>query len=214
MTEDEARAWLAARHVPRETMEALERFVAFLLDESSRQNLISASTQETVWSRHIVDSAQLLDLARDAPAGPWLDLGSGAGFPGLVIAALTDRPVVLVESRRKRVEFLTAAAEVLGVADRVRVEGRRLELVEDFPAAVISARAFAPLDRLLPLAARFSRSGTVWLLPKGRSAQSELAAVRQTWQGVFHVEHSVTDPEAAIIIARGVAARGIRRGQK
>jgi len=208
MTEEEAREWLAARDVPRETMNALERFTTFLLDESGRQNLISASTQGHVWSRHIVDSAQLLDLAADASAGIWLDLGSGAGFPGLVIAALTARSVVLVESRRKRVEFLEAAAAVLGVADRVRIEGRRLELVQDFPAAVISARAFAPLERLLPLAARFSRSGTLWLLPKGRSAQSELAAVRETWQGAFHVEHSVTDPEAAIIVARGVAQRG------
>ena len=204
MTEDEARAWLEARDVPRETLEALGRFAALLLAEGAQQNLISASTQESVWARHIVDSAQLLTLAEGAGEGPWLDLGSGAGFPGLVIAALSARPMVLVESRRKRVAFLEEAAAVLGVSDRVTVDGRRLELVESFPAAVISARAFAPMERLLPLAHRFSRNGTVWLLPKGRSAQSELAAVRETWQGVFHVEHSVTDPEAAILVARGI----------
>ncbi|WOK35166.1 16S rRNA (guanine(527)-N(7))-methyltransferase RsmG [Sphingomonas sp. C3-2] len=205
MTEDEARAWLRDHlAVPRETEERIEAFIAFLLEEGDKQNLISASTREHVWARHIVDSAQLVPKAKDAPAGPWMDLGSGAGFPGLIVAALTDRPIVLVESRRKRVDFLGESAEILGVGDRVRVEGRRLETVERFDAAVISARAFAPLERLFALAERFSRPNTLWLLPKGRNAPSELEAASKTWQGVFHVEQSLTDADSSIIVARGV----------
>ncbi|WP_184015865.1 16S rRNA (guanine(527)-N(7))-methyltransferase RsmG [Sphingobium boeckii] len=211
MTEDEARAWLAAQHVSRETVDSITAFVDFLFQEGESQNLISASSRAHVWARHIVDSAQLAFIAQaqEAPDGPWLDLGSGAGFPGLIIAALMHRPVILVESRRKRADFLIAAADILGVSDHVKVDGRRLELIETQKVGVISARAFAPLERLFPLAERFSRSETLWLLPKGRSAQSELADARKTWQGAFHVEQSVTDPEAAIIVARGV-----RRGKK
>lgn len=205
MTEDDARAWLANElSVSRETFDRLEAFIAFLFAEAEKQNLISASTRDHVWARHIVDSAQLLPLAQDAGEGAWVDLGSGAGFPGLIVAALTERPVILIESRRKRVDFLNEAAAVLGVADRVRVEGRRVEMVEPIAASVISARAFAPLDRLFDLAARFSRSGTLWLLPKGRNAQSELEAARNSWQGVFHVKQSVTDAESSIIVAHGV----------
>ena len=212
MTEDEARSWLEAQGVSRETFTNISRFIEFLFHEGESQNLISAASREQVWARHIVDSAQLFFFAKvheSSAQGPWIDLGSGAGFPGLIIAALGHRDVVLVESRRKRVDFLIAAADILGVANQVKVEGQRLELVETRPASVISARAFAPLERLFPLAERFSHSETLWLLPKGRSAQSELADAQKTWQGVFHVEQSVTDPEAAIIVARGV-----RRGKK
>ncbi|MBY8824733.1 16S rRNA (guanine(527)-N(7))-methyltransferase RsmG [Sphingomonas colocasiae] len=211
MTEDEARQWLTSRlGVPRETMAVLERYVALLLDEATRQNLIADSTRDRVWARHIVDSAQLLPLAEEAGAGPWIDLGSGPGLPGLVIAALSERPMILVESRRKRVDFLEHAAEAMGLTSRVAVEGRRVEVLPDgLSAGVISARAFAPLDRLFMVAHRFSRSGTVWLLPKGRSAQSELEVVRGTWQGMFHVKQSVTDPDSAIIVARNV-----RRGNR
>jgi 16S rRNA (guanine527-N7)-methyltransferase len=211
MTEDEARSWLVeALDVPRETMNVLDRYVALLLDEATRQNLISDSTRDHVWARHIVDSAQLLMLASDAPAGTWIDLGSGAGLPGLVIAALTDRPMLLVESRRKRVEFLAEAVKAMGVEKHVKVEGRRVETLPDgTAAAVISARAFAPLDRLFTVAHRISRSGTVWLLPKGRGAQSELEVARGAWQGVFHVKQSVTDPASEIIVARN-----LRRGSR
>lgn len=205
MTEDEARAWLDSEiGVSRETIARIETFIGFLFEEGERQNLIATSTRDHVWARHIVDSAQLLPLAREAADGAWVDLGSGAGFPGLIVAALSPRPVVLVESRRKRIEFLEQAARLLGVTAHVIVLGGRVETVPAQPAAVISARAFAPLDRLFMLGARFSRSGTLWLLPKGRNAQSELEAARNTWQGVFHVEQSVTDADSSIIVAQGV----------
>lgn len=203
MTEDEARRWIAA-HVPRETEAQLARFTELLLAEMPRQNLIAASTTDQLWARHIVDSAQLLALAPDS-ARRWIDLGAGAGFPGIVVAlARSDIEMTLVESRRKRIDFLRHVVEQLGIGARVTVAGRRLEMLESAEQDVISARAFAPLDRLLPLAHRFSHAGTCWLLPKGRSAASELEAVTASWQGRFRIVPSLTDPEAAIITATQV----------
>jgi len=207
MTEDEARAWLGG-HVPRGTMVALQQLGDFVLAESAHQNLIASSTAEHIWARHIVDSAQLLRHAPDA-ARTWIDLGSGAGFPGMVVAVMRpDLSVVLVESRRKRIEFLAAMAVRLGVAERVRIAGSRVEALDSATFDVISARAFAPMERLLPLAHRFSAPETVWLLPKGRSAASELDAVSASWQGGFRIEPSLTDPDAAIIVAERVEPRG------
>lgn len=211
MTEDEARDWIADR-VPRGTVKALEQLVTIVLAEMGNQNLISAASAEHIWARHIVDSAQLIAMVPDS-ARSWIDLGSGAGFPGMVVAVMRpDLSMTLVESRRKRIDFLAVLAESLGIADRVTVAGQRLELIESRPYEVISARAFAPLDRLLPLAHRFSHEKTMWLLPKGRSAASELEAVTGSWQGEFRVVPSMTDPEAAIIAATHVQPQG--RGQK
>jgi 16S rRNA (guanine527-N7)-methyltransferase len=208
MSEAEARAWIET-HVPRETVAKLERLIAIVIDETARQNLISASTIDHIWTRHILDSAQLLPLAPEARS--WIDLGSGAGFPGMVVAAMRpELRVTLVESRRKRIDFLVAMAEALGLGDRVTVAGKRLEMLDTATYDVISARAFAPLDRLLPLAHRFSHPDTVWLLPKGRSAASELEAVAASWQGDFRVEPSMTDSEAAIIVGRRVQPKAVR----
>ena len=209
MTEEEGRAWLAAQFdVSRETWDALERFVTLLTDEAARQNLIAASTLPTIWSRHIADSAQLLKLAGNART--WLDLGSGAGFPGLIIAALGTLHVTLVDSRKKRVAFLAEAARTLGIEQRVTLVCSRVETLPASQFDAISARAFAPLDRLLPIAARFARPDTIWLLPKGKSAVSELEAARRSWQGGYRIEASVTDPEAAIIVATQVRPGGKR----
>src|SRR5690606_34281009 len=151
-----ARDWLGATFDPTPAQWAgLERFAALLVAENARQNLIAASTVPALWVRHIADSAQLLTL--DAPDGDglWRDLGSGPGLPGLVVAILSERPVMLVESRKRRCEFLRAVAEDLDLR-HVEVIEARLEAVETRPAATISARAFAPLDKLVDLSARFS----------------------------------------------------------
>ena len=205
MNEDAARAWLEARNVPRETLSAMERFVDFLRTEAARQNLISASTLDSVWARHIVDSAQLLDHVSDWKS--WLDLGSGAGFPGLIVALLSNGHVTLVESRAKRIAFLREAAKIAGVAYRVEVIGSRAETMRLRHFDVISARAFAPLPRLLDIAFPFSDKATRWVLPKGKSAAEELEAARASWQGRFELVPSVTDSAAAIIIASGIAPR-------
>ena len=131
-----------------------------------------------------------------------MDLGTGPGLPGLVIAAICpDIPMVLVESRARRVEFLAACVEELGLAN-CRIEGQRLERVTPFESWVISARAFAPLEKLLRLSTPFSTSATRYLLPKGRSAAHELAALKPAIRKMFHVKHSLTDAEAGIIVSK------------
>ena len=204
MTEEQAQAWIVARFgdIGVGRMTALAELVAI---ESGRQNLIAPSTIPTIWARHIVDSAQLIALADDAP-GDWLDIGTGAGFPGLVIAALTERQVHLVEPRRRRADFLGAAAAALGIAGRVTVWASKVETVKAH-GAVISARAVASLGNLFLSASHCSTSETSWLLPKGRSAREEVASAQQTWHGVFHVEQSVTDPNSLIVLAKGVSRR-------
>ena len=182
-------------------MERLEVLIAELLAENQRQNLISRPSEAQVWQRHIADSAQLLRFVPRETSGAWLDLGTGAGFPGLVIAAIEpEREVVLVESRARRVEWLERMTEKLALP-LCRVEGKRLELVEPFPARVISARAFAPLPKLLKLSAPFSTKATTYLLPKGRSAAQELESIPAKIRRMFHVEHSLTDAEAGIIVS-------------
>ena len=209
MTEDEARAWLSARNVSRETFGQIEAFLAFLADEATRQNLVAASTLDTAWARHVVDSAQLMDHAGDWV--DWLDLGSGAGFPGLIVAILGQGRVTLIESRAKRIAFLAEAARVAGVADRVDVVGSRVETAPRRRYDVVSARAFAPLPKLLDLAFPFTDKSTRFVLPKGRSAAEELAAAKASWQGEFRLVPSVTDSEAAIIVAKGVTPGKTRR---
>lgn len=192
--------------VSRETFSVLEKLVALVEDESSRQNLIAASTKEDIWGRHIIDSLQLLKFSN---GGPWIDLGTGAGFPGLVIAAFGIGDIVLVEERRLRHEFLSRAVVELGL-ENVRVIGDRLERVATLDARTISARAFAPLDKIFALSHRFSTKKTRWILPKGKKAQEELESVRATWHGDFRLESSVTDPASSIIIAENVSPKGRR----
>lgn len=201
MTEQEARNWLDCNFsVSRETWGQLERFVIFLQNEARDQNLIAASTLEHIWARHIVDSAQLLNFAPED--GDWLDLGAGAGFPGVVAALLGKRPVTLVESRSKRVDYLSRLVDHLDLQNSVSIVGMPVERMETKAFAVISARAFAPLPKLLDLAVRFSTGKTIWLLPKGRNAAIELNEARENWEIDFHVKPSVTDNEAGILVGR------------
>ena len=211
MTEEEAKGWIEANfNVPRETLARLEAFADFLRSENERQNLVSRGTLDRIWERHFLDSAQLLRFVPASDAS-WLDLGTGAGFPGLVVAALHGGPVTMIESRRLRVEFLRRAADVLGLGDRAVILLDRVERVPTQKFDVISARAFAPMNELLELAHRFSTEKARWILPKGRSAQSELAAAESSWQGSFRLEPSLTDAESGIIIADAVRPRGRKR---
>ncbi|MDP8914029.1 MAG: 16S rRNA (guanine(527)-N(7))-methyltransferase RsmG [Pseudomonadota bacterium] len=200
MTEEEARI---ALDVSRETLELLDRFVALLREENERQNLVSRSSLDQVWCRHILDSAQLVRFAH-SDARTWLDLGSGPGFPGLVVALLRPHPVTLVESRKLRADFLHRASALLGVEERTTIRCARVEALPSEAFDVISARAFAPLGKLLALAERFAAPETLWVLPKGRNAKSELEAAESLWQGEFRLEPSLTDAEAQIIVARQV----------
>ena len=207
MTEDEARGWITARHGVK-GVAAMEHIAAIVLTAAAQQNLVAPSTLASMWSRHIVDSAQLLALAGDgAPSGLWVDIGSGAGFPGLVVAALSDRVVYLVEPRRKRAAFLDEAVAALGLGARVRVITDRVQSVSGIAATVISARAVAPIADLFAWAQACSTKKTQWILPKGQSAREDVATARETWHGVFHVEQSITDAKSLIVLASGVARR-------
>jgi 16S rRNA (guanine527-N7)-methyltransferase len=210
VTEQDARDWIGARFdVSRETWARLETYIELLVAGMAAQNLIAESTRPHIWARHIVDCAQLLPLAAEAGEGQWIDLGAGAGLPGVIVAILSDRPVMLIESRRKRIDFLQSVISTLGLAN-CQLFGGRTEAAPPGQAAVISARAYAPLTRLLPSAAHLADEKTLWLLPKGRSAEIELETIRPTWQGVFHVERSVTDADSAIVIAHSVRKKGRR----
>jgi 16S rRNA (guanine527-N7)-methyltransferase len=190
--------------VSRETFERLKAYLALLTEEAERQNLVSRKTLDQVWDRHVLDSAQLLRFAPSETAS-WLDIGSGAGFPGIIVACLSKGPVTLVEPRRLRAEFLHKVVGELGLnAEVQRGKAERLEGHFD----VITARAVASFARLLEISAHLSTRNSVWILPRGRNAQSELAEARQSWHGVFHVEPSATDPDSSIIVAREVKAEG------
>jgi 16S rRNA (guanine527-N7)-methyltransferase len=194
--------------VPRETFERLERYIELLLAENERQNLIARSTIDEIWRRHIVDSAQIIPFA-PRPDSSWLDIGSGAGLPGLVIAILTEGSVTLVEPRKLRADFLQQATETLGLSRRVAVHTAKVERITG-SFDIITARAVASFEALLRISRHLSTDKTRWLFPKGKSAQSELDEARRTWQGEFRLEPSRTDPEAAIIIAEHVERRGKR----
>lgn len=210
MNEDAAKAWLKTElNVPRETISLLTAYRDLVLAEAKTQNLISTATEREFWARHVVDSAQLVRLT-DKPAGVWLDIGSGAGLPGIVTAILTGAPTILVEPRARRADFLERVVGELGLTP-CRVVCDRIERTDATPVDTITARALAPLPRILELGLRFAHSGTIWLLPKGRNATGELASLANQWQGAFTTHPSVTDPESGIIIARSVSYRDAPR---
>ncbi|MDP3675174.1 MAG: 16S rRNA (guanine(527)-N(7))-methyltransferase RsmG [Novosphingobium sp.] len=212
-SESQARDWFKeALGCDTTTLKKFDQLVALLRAENARQNLVSAASMEHVWVRHLADSAQLL-VSRETPVGPWLDLGSGAGFPGLIIALC--RPaleVILVENRARRIAWLEQAAVELGLAN-VTVAGKKLEALPALGAGTISARAFAPLPQLIALSARFSTPETLWLLPKGRNGRQELLQMPKPIQAMFHVEQSLTDVDSVILVGRGIPrlAGGQRR---
>jgi 16S rRNA (guanine527-N7)-methyltransferase len=213
-SESQVRSWLTeALSVSRETQIALDCYVALLRAANEHQNLIAASTVgDAIWTRHIADSAQLL-LHATNDDGPWIDLGSGPGLPGLVVALCdAERHVTLVESRRLRCDFLRQCTQALRLDDRVTIVEADVAKVPTRQFAIISARAFAPLPRLLAQAARFATRDTLWLLPKGRSAQNDLSSAPSAWQRLFHVEPSLTDAHAAILIGRGVPMKATGKG--
>lgn len=201
----DAIAAAAGRPVSRETFGKLEGYVALLQEVSEEQNLVARSTMADVWERHILDSAQLIRFEA-RPSASWVDIGSGAGLPGLVIALLVSGPVSLIEPRRLRADFLKRAADALGVGERVAVHHAKADRVTG-KFDMITARAVASLQKTLEISSHLSTKNTVWALPKGRSARTELAEAQRAWQGVFHVEQSVTDPDSYIVVASGVGKK-------
>lgn len=182
--------------VSRETTERLHDFVAVLLQWSERLNLLGRAERESIWPRHVVDSLQLLPLLQ-GHAPPFVDLGSGAGFPGLVLAIASGQHVHLIEADRRKAAFLREAARATAAA--ATVHAQRVEAVMLPPASVVTARALAPLPKLLALAQPLLKPDGVLLALKGRNAKQELTAADAHWNMRIAVTPSRTDPAASIL---------------
>jgi 16S rRNA (guanine527-N7)-methyltransferase len=209
MADDRARA-IALVPVSREIAARLDRFVALLLQWQTRINLIAPSTVPAIWTRHIADSLQLLELAPQAKC--WVDLGSGGGFPGIPIGcALADvagATVHLVESNAKKAAFLREAVRHIGapaIVHPVRIE----EFMRNFSERpdVVTARALAPLQDLLALAEPLLKTGAKGLFPKGQDVDAELTLASKCWSMQMELVPSKTDPRARIVVVDGLRRR-------
>jgi 16S rRNA (guanine527-N7)-methyltransferase len=216
-----AEEFAAATGVSRETLARLSRYAELLRDWNSRHNLVSPRSLEDLWRRHLWDSAQLVPLVPDAKT--LADMGSGAGFPGLVLAELLrDRVrVTLHEATAKKCAFLTAAAEAMNL--RVTIDNRRMEDIPFQPFDVVTARACAPLPTLLGYAQHFANPNSVCLFLKGQNVGSELTEAHKSWKMDVRQIPSLTDPSGVILELRELsphdrtpqeAARAGRRQSK
>jgi len=193
--------------VSRETRERLSIYAALVQKWNPRINLVSRASLENLRARHIADSAQLHDLAPH-PVAHWANLGSGGGFPGLVIAILaqetgTPGRVTLVESDARKSAFLRTVIRETGIAATVLT--RRIEAAAPLGADVLSARALADLATLLGHAVRHLAPGGTAIFPKGASWRQEIAEAQSKWQFISRVDKSRTDPDAVILHITGVS---------
>jgi 16S rRNA (guanine527-N7)-methyltransferase len=189
--------------VSRETLERLKAYVGLLGDWNSRHNLVSAGSLGDVWRRHILDSAQLVHFVPEN-ARTLADLGSGAGFPGLVLAVLRgELKVTLFEATTKKCRFLEAAAARMELTVAVRNE--RIEKAQRERFDVVTARACAPLSRLIPYAQHFAGKDTVCLFLKGQNVEAELTKAHNSWRMKVRRHQSVSDPSGTILDVRGLA---------
>ena len=197
----------ARTNVSRETLSRLKAYADVLVDWNSRHNLVAKSTLPDLWRRHFWDSAQLVPLLPDT-ARTLADLGSGAGFPGLVLAALRpDLAVTLHEAPTQKCAFLQAAAERMGIA--VTIQNARLEDLPPRPFDVVTARALAPLPQLLAYAQKFAGLNSVCLFLKGQNVGAELTEAHKYWNIKASQVPSQTDPSAAIIVVRELGFRHV-----
>lgn len=185
--------------VSRETWARLDTLVATLDRWQAKTNLVAPNTLDEIWTRHVADSAQLVALVPPEPAR-WVDIGSGGGFPALVVAAMLSgkTQVHLVESNGKKAAFLREAARAMGVTVAVHAERAEAALA-GLSADVVTARALAPLAALLGLAAPLLKTGAVGLFPKGRDASSELTEAEKSWRFRASLHPSLTDENARIV---------------
>jgi len=189
-----------APDVSRETLAAgvqrLEIYAGLLIKWQKAINLVGPATIPDLWRRHMLDSAQLLPLLPEISAGSdgaIADFGSGAGFPGLVLAALTERPVQLIDSDVRKCAFLRETAQAMGIGNRVAVHAKRFDAVKPWISPVITARACAPLDQLLSWTAPFADAETVFLFLKGAKVDEELTAAGKHWTMEIERQPSIAD---------------------
>lgn len=185
---------------------ALTRYETLLLNWQKQMNLVGQSTLEAFWQRHVLDSAQLLiHGGRESLRQSWLDIGTGAGFPGLVLAILGVERVILVESVAKKCRFLSCVIDELHLP--VRVYNARIETLSPQFVDIITARACAPLVQLFHWGYEFSRETTQWLLLKGYSVEQEWEDAAQTWHFEGETHASTSDPRGRILHIKSVAPR-------
>lgn len=187
--------------VSRETYERLREFEALVQKWTKSINLVAKSNMSEVWERHIVDSAQVWPIG-DVPGDHWVDLGSGGGFPGIVVSIIdlekrAGRRMTLVESDQRKTTFLRTAIRELGL--NAEAISKRIDDVASLEASVLSARALAALPELLPFAARHLAKDGRAIFPKGRQAKNEIEAARASWDFDLEQHPSVTDAEATIL---------------
>lgn len=187
--------------VSRETVERLQVYADLLTKWQRRINLVGPGTLADLWRRHFLDSAQLAPLLAGGAAGV-LDLGAGAGFPGLVLAIVAGVPTHLAESDGRKCAFLSEVIRLTGAP--ATVLHRRIEAVAPFPVATVTARALAPLDRLLALAEPFLGPDSQCLFLKGRSGEEELTQAAKGWTMTVERRASLADPSGLIFQLRGV----------
>ena len=202
---EDREAFLKAFPVSRETEQRLEIYAATLTKWQAAINLVSESTLDEIWTRHLLDSAQLIEhLPQD---GAIADLGAGAGFPGLVVSAITDRPITLVEADSRKCAFLSNAARAMGINKQVTLKNKRVEQLKETQFDCITARAFAPLDRLLTWAQTVSDTSTTFALLKGQSWQQEIEAAERLFDFKVEAIPSRTDEQARLLILNDVTAK-------
>jgi 16S rRNA (guanine527-N7)-methyltransferase len=187
--------------VSRETLERLTIYLELLRSWQPAINLVGSVTLVDPWRRHFLDCAQLIKHLPD-PLTDLVDLGSGAGFPGMVLALLGVRGVHLIEADRRKAEFLRAVARATGAP--VVIHAERIERMQAWPAGVITARALAPLPRLLELAQGFVTADSVCLLLKGRSVERELTETRGSWHMMAEMFPSLSEPNGIVVQLRGI----------
>lgn len=186
-------------NVSRETLDRLAAYVDLLSRWNERINLVGRNTMGDVWRRHILDAAQLYPLL-STQARVLVDLGSGAGLPGLVLAIMGVPEVHLVESDLRKAAFLREAMRVTGTT--TTIHAGRIEKISGFPADVITARALAPLDQLIDLSEKFRTNRTLCLFLKGEAADDELAAARRRWTMTVERIPSRSNPAGFILKAK------------
>jgi len=196
--------------VSRETIQNLEHFAALVTKWTPKINLIAKGSVLDIWDRHIIDSVQLYRFAPKAYE-KWADLGSGGGFPGIILAILAKEKqpnahFTLIESDQRKSTFLRTAARELRLS--ITVIAERIEQTAPLGADVVSARALAPLPSLLPLVGRHMRDGGICLLHKGKQAAQEVADAKNDWSFDLEDHASMTDPEARLLIIQRISARG------
>ena len=200
---DAAHRLAATYNVSRETMDRLELHHTLLVERSATLSLVGCATLADAWERHFLDSAQLYPLVLGR--GGILDIGTGAGFPGLVLAIMGINPMHLADNNQQKVAFLSDVADATKTA--VTIHNVKAEALPKMDIAIVTSRALAPLSTLLAMGARFHAAGAEGLFLKGRKAREEVAEARKLWDFDLESLPSLTSPESSILRLRQIRPR-------